>query len=232
MPNAIITGATQGIGKTIAEKLLANGYSVAICARTIADLEACKQQWQTEYPEAEIITVVADLADKAQIKNFSDRVTETFKGINILVNNAGLFYHGRMTEETEGNLEQMMYVNVYAAYYLTRAVLPSISKQGHIVNICSVAGLEPHLNSGSYSITKYAMMGFSENLRLELHDEGIRVTTICPGYTNSRSWEGSGVDTNKLMKAEDVADMFWTACNLSANSIAETIIMRPAKGDL
>lgn len=230
MPNAIITGATHGIGKAIAEKFLANGYSIAICARTAADLEACKQQWQTEYPGADITTIATDLTDKSQIMDFADKVTGRFKNVDILVNNAGLFYHGRITEEAEGNLEQMMDVNVYAAYYLTRAMLPAISKQGHIVNISSVAGLEPHLNSGSYSITKYAMMGFSENLRLELQDNGIRVTTICPGYTNSRSWEGSGVDTNKLMKAEDVADMFWTACNLSANSIAETIVMRPANG--
>lgn len=234
MPHAIITGATHGIGKAIAEKLLANGYNIAICARTAADLELCRVKWQSEYPDANIIAEIVDLSDKQQVQSFAASVIAAFNGIDILVNNAGLFYTGLIKDEPGGQLEKMMEVNLYGAYYLSRAVIPAMTGGGnaHIVNICSVAGLEPHINSGSYSITKYAMMGFSENLRLELKDSGIRVTTICPGYTYSRSWEGSGVDTSSLIKAEDVAEMVWTAISLSANTLAETIVMRPAKSNL
>jgi len=234
MPNAIVTGATHGIGKAIAEKLLANGYNVAICARTTADLESCKGKWQSEYPGANILAETVDLSDKQQVQSFAASVIAAFNKIDLLVNNAGLFYTGLIKDEPGGQLERMMEVNLYGAYYLSRAVIPAITGKGnaHIVNICSVAGLEPHINSGSYSITKYAMMGFSENLRLELKDSGIRVTAICPGYTYSRSWEGSGVDTGSLIKAEDVAEMVWTAISLSANTITETIVMRPAKDNL
>jgi short-subunit dehydrogenase len=234
MPNAIITGATHGIGKAIAEKLLANGYAIAICARTVADIETCKQEWQTQYPRAVIIAQTVDLVDKKQVQNFAATVINSFGEIDILVNNAGLFLPGLITDEPDGQLESMMEINVYGAYYLTRAILPSVSRngKGHIFNICSVAGLKPYLNSGSYSITKYAMMGFSENLRQELMDSNIRVTTVCPGFTYSRSWEGIDIDTNRLMKAEDVAEMVWSACSLSANTGVETIVMRPAKGDL
>lgn len=121
MPNAIITGATHGIGKAIAEKLLANGYSVAICARTATDLEACKQQWQTEYPRAVIIAETVDLADKKQVQSFAASVINSFGEIDILVNNAGLFLTGLINNEPDGQLESMMEVNVYGAYYITRA---------------------------------------------------------------------------------------------------------------
>lgn len=234
MPNAIITGATHGIGKAIAEKLLANGFSIAICARTVADLETCKSKWQEQYPDAVIIAENTDLSDRQQVQNFAITVLKSFPEIDILVNNAGLFIPGLMMNEPEEQLEEMMNVNVYGAYRLTRAVVPNISRvgKGHIFNISSVAGLKPYAKSGSYSITKYAMLGFSENLREELISTGVRVTTICPGFTGSRSWEGSGVDTGRLAKAEDIAEMIWAAYTLSANTNVETITIRPAKGDL
>lgn len=234
MPNAIITGATHGIGKAIAEKLLANGFSIAICARTQANLENCQREWQEQYPGATILAENADLSDKQQVQKFASTVLTTFPDIDILVNNAGLFMTGPLMDEPDGQLEEMMSVNVYGAYHLTRAIAPNIKRngQGHIFNISSVAGLKPYANSGSYSITKYAMQGFSDNLRLELLDTGIRVTAVCPGFTNSRSWEGSGVDAARLSKPEDVAEMIWAAYTLSANTDVETIVMRPAKGDL
>jgi short-subunit dehydrogenase len=85
---------------------------------------------------------------------------------------------------------------------------------------------------GSYSISKYALLGFSDNLREELKMDNIKVTALCLGATNSRSWQGSGVPAERIMPAEDVAKILWTAYNLADSTNLETIIMRPQFGDL
>lgn len=234
MPNAVITGATQGIGKAIAEILLKNGCSIAICARTQADLDNISEEWQKQYNNQKILSVKADLSKKEEVKAFAAEITDSFGSIDILVNNAGLFFPGSLMEEEEGVLERMIEVNLYSAYHLTRALLPAVRKsnKGHIFNMCSVASLKAYPNGGSYGISKYALLGFSENLRQELLEEHIMVTAMSPGATLSRSWEGVGVDEERLMEAQDVAEMLWSAYKLSPKATVEHIVMRPAKGDL
>ncbi len=234
MPFAIITGATQGIGKAIAETLLSNGFSIAICARSAQDLEKVKATWASRYPQAEIIALKADLSNKEEVFSFARSVLDQFPAIDVLVNNAGLYFPGALANEPEGQLEELMKVNLYSAYHLTRAILPAMKEQqkGHIFNICSVASLKAYPNGGAYSITKYALLGFSDNLREELKPENIKVTAICPGATNSRSWEGSNLPAGRIMEANDVATMVWASCQLSPQANVETIVIRPQKGDI
>lgn len=234
MPNAVITGATQGIGKAIAEKLLKEGFSIAVCARTKKDLDTLKAEWQELYPHAEILVRSVDMSDTHQVKHFADETLQAFETIDLLANNAGLFLPGKIADEAEGHLEKLMQANLLSAYHLTRSLLPRMkeNRSGHIFNICSVASLKAYENGGSYSITKYALLGFSENLRYELMPDNIKVTAIMPGATWSRSWEGSGRPSERLMKAEDVAGMLWAAFSLSASANVESIILRPVLGDL
>jgi short-subunit dehydrogenase len=234
MPNAIITGATQGIGKAIAEKLLSEGFSVAICARNEAELDALKNEWMAQYPAATILAIRADVGKKEEVMAFADAVLDEFAEVDILVNNAGIYKPGQLETEEDGQLEHLMAVNLYSAYHLTRRTLPLIqhSRKGHIFNICSVASLRAYPNGGSYSITKYALLGFSDNLREELKETNIRVTAISPGATYSRSWSGSGIPESRIMQVTDVAEMLWSAYSLSATANVEHIVMRPQKGDL
>ena len=234
MPYAIVTGATQGIGKAVTDKLLANGCSVAVCARNKEKLSLLEKEWNEKYPTASVITYNADLTNKEEVAAFAETVLSNFPQIDILVNNAGMYLPGNVGDEPEGLLEMMIGVNLYSAYRLTRHVLPimKLHAGGHIFNICSIASLRAYPNGGSYSISKYALMGFSENLREELKDQGIRVTAICPGATYTPSWEGSGVEPSRIMEAEDVANMLWASYVLSAQANVETIVMRPLKGDL
>jgi short-subunit dehydrogenase len=231
---AVITGATQGIGKAIAEKLLAEGFSIAICARNQQDLTAVKEAWEAQYPEAHILAVSADFSKEIEVTFFAQKILLEFSRIDVLVNNAGIFQPGNLADEPKGQLEEMMQVNLFAAYHLTRALLPAMKEKGsgHIFNLCSVASLRAYPNGGAYSITKYALLGFSDNLREELKPYGLRVTAICPGATWSRSWSGSGVARNRIMEASDVAGIIWATCTLSATANVETIIMRPQQGDL
>lgn len=234
MPNAIITGATQGIGKAIAEKLLSDGFSVAICSRTKVDIEKIEKEWSTRFPDTTIIAKVTDLSVKEQVQSFAETVLSVFDSIDIVVNNAGLFFPGSLAEEPDEQMEQLMDINFFSAYHLTRAVLPKMKQQhnGHIFNICSVASLKAYPNGGAYGVTKYAMLGFNDNLREELKEEGIKVTAVCPGATNSRSWQGAGIDPGRIMNPEDIADMVWAAYSLSVKACVEMIVMRPQLGDL
>lgn len=234
MKTAVITGATQGIGKAIAERLLSEGFSVAVCARSEAGLKAVQNEWKSKFPVADIIALPADLGKKEAAKEFADAVLMQFKTVDILVNNAGLFFPGKLMEEPEGQLEELMNINLYSAYNLTRLLVPSMkeNKSGHIFNICSVAGLQAYENGGAYGITKYALRGFSENLRFELKPYRIKVTAIMPGATWSRSWSSSGLPEERFMKAEDIAEMLWASYVLSNQATVETIVMRPMEGDI
>lgn len=234
MPYAIVTGATQGIGKAVAEKLLEQGFSLAVCARSHTDLHKVENEWKEKHPAVEIIAHRADLLIKQDVIAFARQVLERFPSIDILVNNAGLYFPGQLATEPEGHMETLMNVNFYSAYHLTRLVLPAMKakRSGHIFNICSVASLKAYPNGGAYSITKYALLGFSDNLRHELMPDNIKVTAISPGATHSRSWEGARIPDGRIMEAADVANMVWSAYHLSQAANVEHIVMRPQQGDM
>lgn len=234
MPTAVITGATKGIGRAIAEKLLQEGFDVAVCARSTNDLRDLHDEWERSYPERKVFMQNVDVKDKVQVRDFARNVLNNFRQIHILVNNAGLFFPGRLSTEADDQLENLMATNLYSAYHLTRALLPSMKQHhsGHIFNLCSVASLQAYPNGGAYSITKYALLGFTENLRYELREDGIKVTAISPGAVWSNSWSGSGVPPERIMKASDIADLLWTTYNLSAQATVEHIVLRPQLGDL
>jgi short-subunit dehydrogenase len=234
MPYAVITGATQGIGKAIADKFLSQGFDIAICARSSADLDKIKNEWTAQYPSRKVLAVSADLSEKAACFDFAAQVLNDTTTVDALINNAGTYFPGSLADEPDGQLEQLMNLNLYSAYYITRKLLPTFKQQnsGHIFNMCSVASLKAYPNGGAYSITKYALMGFSDNLREELMQTNIKVTAISPGAVYSRSWQGSGVPESRIMQTSDVADIVWAAYNLSPQACVEHITMRPQLGDL
>jgi short-subunit dehydrogenase len=233
MKTAVVTGITQGIGRAITKKLLHEGFHVIGCARNERDLAAMAQHWNHSGTVLE--THVVDVADRAQLTAFSNAILASGTPVQMLVNNAGVFQPGSIADEPDGQLDAMMTTNLYSAYHLTRALLPSLKAAGpgaHIFNLCSVASLQAYPGGGSYSISKYALLGFSDNLREELKPTGIRVTALCPGATWSRSWAGSGVDSGTIIQAQDIADVLWSAYRLSPTACPERIVIRPQSGDL
>ena len=127
-----------------------------------------------------------------------------------------------------------MAVNLYSAYHVTRSVISQMMEQksGHIFNMCSIASLKAYPNGGAYSISKYALAGFSTNLREEMKPHGIKVTAVYPGAAYTDSWEGSGVNPKRIMQADDIAKMIYTASQLSPQACVEEIMLRPQLGDL
>lgn len=229
----VITGASQGIGFAIAEVFANAGYTLSLCSKTKANIDIAGNTLAAKYPNATIHFTQADLSNKQDCLKFANWCLE--KGTpTILVNNAGFFSPGNIQDEADDVLETQLAANLYSAYHTTRALLPAMLKigKGHIFNICSIASLNAYSQGGSYSISKFALLGFSKNLRLELKDKGIKVTAVCPGATYTNSWDGSGVDPKRIMESEDIAKMIFASAHLSPQAVVEDIVMRPQLGDL
>lgn len=234
MKKAIITGGTKGIGRAIVEKLAQENCDLAICARNEKDLATLKNDLNHRYPTIEVLVKSTDVSQKLEILDFAAFVKSHWTKLDILVNNAGVFIPGQILDEKEGILEQQLTTNVSSAYHLTRAVIDLMLpyKSGHIFNMCSIASIAPYGYGSSYTISKYALLGFSKALREELKTKGISVTSLLPGQTWSNAWEGSGIPKERLIHPEAVAELIWKAYQLSPSAVIEEILVRPQLGDL
>ncbi len=232
--NILITGASRGFGRTIAEKFAAAGYNIFITARTEAVLEKAAGSLAQSFPSIKVHFKAADLSNKQEVVSLAEWFKKQSVSLDVLINNAGSFIPGSVHNEPEGALEKMLDTNLMSAYHLTRLLIPGMmeGKQGHIFNICSIASLQSYANGGAYSISKFALLGFSKNLREEMKPHGIKVTSVIPGAAYTDSWKGSGVDPKRIMEAEDIATMILAATQLSPQACVEEIVMRPLLGDL
>ncbi|MEM7101499.1 MAG: SDR family oxidoreductase [Bacteroidota bacterium] len=232
--NIVVTGATKGIGRAVADIFAANGFNLAICSRNESELLQYKAELEARYMDINVIVRKTDMSVKGEVIAFAEFVKNHWEKIDVLVNNAGVFFPGEIHKEDEGTLESMINTNLYSAYYLTRTLLPAMlpHKKGHIFNMCSIASIMAYPNGGSYSISKFALLGFSKVLRAEMKDKGIRVTSVLPGATWSASWEGVDLPDERLMKAEDIAKAIWGAYELSGQTVIEELLLRPQLGDL
>ncbi|MBA2745747.1 MAG: SDR family oxidoreductase [Flavisolibacter sp.] len=232
--NAVITGASRGIGKATAHLLALNGFDLYLCSKHEHNLLSAIEDLKKDFPNNHIDGKALDLGKKEGAQLFGEWVLSNTTGIDILVNNAGTFIQGNVSDEPEGALEQMLEVNLFSAYHLTRSLLPAMKKaaSGHIFNICSIASLNAYPGGGSYGISKYALLGFTKNLRAELFEHAIKVTAIIPGAVYTDSWKGSGISEQRIMEARDIAKMIWAAAQLSPQAVVEDIVMRPQLGDL
>lgn len=229
----IITGASKGIGKAIAIEFAEAGHTLLLGSRGEKSLYDTVADLQSRFPQCTVKAMPVDLSDKEAARHFGDWCLE-FGVPDILVNNAGQFIPGSVHNEADHTLEQMIGTNLYSAYHLTRRILPAMmsEKRGHIFTICSIASLNAYANGGSYSISKFALLGFSKNLREEMKPHGIKVTAVCPGATLSASWEGFDINPKRIMETADVAKMIFAAAHLSPMAVVEDIILRPQLGDL
>jgi short-subunit dehydrogenase len=232
--NVVITGASRGLGKAIAHLFAKNGHDLILTSRSEVALYNAMQEIMTAYPGISVKARAFDLSIKSEAQAFGKWVLDLQISIDVLVNNAGLFDPGSVYNEPDGTLEHMMAVNLYSAYHVTRSLIDRMimQKSGHIFNMCSIASLKAYPNGGAYSISKYALAGFSTNLREEMKLHGIKVTAVYPGAAYTDSWEGSGIDPKRIMEAEDIARMIYTAAHLSPQACVEEIILRPQLGDL
>jgi len=231
--NIVVTGASRGIGKAVAEVFASEGHNLYLCSRSATHIYKTTEELLTRFPSVTIKAMPADLSLKEEAKKFADWCLKQAIP-DVLVNNAGLFEPGSVYNEEEGVIESQMAVNFYSAYHLTRALLPPMMKRrsGHVFNMCSIAALRAYENGGAYSISKAALHSFSKNLREEMKGHAIKVTTVIAGAVLTDSWEGLKDGKNRIMDPVDIAKMIYAASQLSAQACVEEILIRPQLGDL
>lgn len=230
----VITGGNRGIGKSIAFYFASKGHDIAICARNIKKLNEVKEEILKAHPESSVLVRQVDVADKLALKGFADKIIEDWNGADVLINNAGRYVQSSLMEEEDCTLETLFKTNLQSAYYLSKWLVPHMPKmqKSHIFNIGSVAGIQPMKRCAAYTVTKYAMQGFSKTLREELKQFGIRVTSVLPGAVYTDSWKDELVEKEKLMPPEDIAAIIYDCFMLSEQTVVEEIVLRPFNGDV
>ncbi len=229
----LITGASRGIGAAIAKKFASLGCRLILIARDRKALASLKRDLEYDY-KIECHIYPADLSHSESLSHTLNGISAMHKRLDILINNAGIYEPGRVSEQSPQEMFNMLSVNLMSAWQITQWALPLLRKgfKPLIINIGSIAGLNAYPNGGAYSVSKHALVGFSKNLRSELIDSGIRVSTFNPGATWSSSWSGARLAKSRLMPAEDIAELCALTYNLSANTVVEDIVMRPLLGDV
>ncbi len=181
-----ISGASSGLGKELANQVLAAGYKAAIGARKTADVADIV----AAYPES-ALALQLDVTKPDEVVAAVNAAMKKFGQIDILVNNAGIGYFGSLEESDETEVRRMFEINFFGLAKLTKEVLPILRSQGsgHIVNISSILGLMSAPAVGYYSATKFAVDGYSESLSKEVAPLGIKVTIIAPSNIRT-DWAG------------------------------------------
>tara|TARA_B110000208_G_scaffold113993_1_gene140239 strand:+ start:169 stop:897 length:729 start_codon:yes stop_codon:yes gene_type:complete len=231
----VVTGATKGIGRAIAERFSRGGHPVAMCARSSADLIALRAEMlDASDGAAEVHCMRCDVSEKDDVLAFGEWVTSLEENVEVLVNNAGVFLPGPLLAEDDGALDLLMRTNVYSAYHLTRALAPAMieRRRGHIFNMCSVASIMPYTSGSSYCVSKFALLGMSKVLREELKEHRVRVTSVLPGATLTATWDGVDLPEERFARSEDVAEAVWGAHELSERTVVEELVIRPMEGDI
>lgn len=224
---AVITGGTKGIGRAVAERFASEGFDVLITARTSSDLKQVRSYIEKKY-SVSCYVFTSNISNKSDTTELVKYILALDTPVEALINNAGMYRAGLMKDEPDGILEQLIETNLYGAYHLTKGLLSGFikRKEGHIFNICSVASISTPENSGSYTISKFALRGFNKVLREEMKPYNVRVTAILPGATFTDSWKGEDVSPDALMPPEDIATAVWSAYSMK-NSVVEEILLRP-----
>jgi short-subunit dehydrogenase len=207
MKNALITGATKGIGRAVTIAFAKQGINVAICSRNEADLLDFKAELQSIAPGITVVTAIADCSKRDELINFASFTEKKLGFVGIIVNNVGMYKHVAILEDSEDSFQKQIDTNLMPAYELYRFFGKSMVSvgEGHIFNICSVAGINPIPEAGVYSVTKYALLGLNKVMRLEMQEHGVKVTAIIPGSTLTDSWRDMEVDKTKMVLPEDIA---------------------------
>src|SRR5260370_32556761 len=189
--SVLITGASSGIGHDVALAFGDQGARVAVMARRRAQLDELARK--IEKAGGKALALDCDVTDRARVFSAVDQVKESFGKIDILINSAGLLITDPVEQMRPEDLEKMMAVNLFGAVNAIQAVLPLMrqAKAGNIVNISSLAGRRGMTPLGGYSATKFALVGLTEALRVELFNSGIKVSLVMPGVIDTPMAHGA-----------------------------------------
>jgi NAD(P)-dependent dehydrogenase (short-subunit alcohol dehydrogenase family) len=209
---ALITGGSSGIGLAIARALGQDGYGMTISARRPEKLEAAAEELRGE--AIDIIPVVANMTDEEAIKDVAARHRERFGRLDVLINNAGIGIGAPVAETDTKKLDLQLNVNLRAVYLVARECIPMLKEAGAehgkalIVNTASIAGKRGQGWLSAYSATKFGVVGLSQGMHMELKNDGIQVTALCPAFvaTPMTDWIEGQVPKDEMIQPDDIAE--------------------------
>jgi NAD(P)-dependent dehydrogenase (short-subunit alcohol dehydrogenase family) len=204
----LVTGGGTGIGAGIAERFAGNGAKVVVCGRREKPLQQLVQKISERGGDS--LAISGDVSKLQDVERIIAQTEQTYGGVTILINNAGISGGRQIHEQTVESWDQIITVNLRGAFLLSRAVLPFMRStgRGHIINISSEAGIEHYPESGAYGVSKHALNALSEFIQRENQDHGIKVDTICPGMVVTEMTEGrDDLDEDLCLYPEDIADL-------------------------
>src|SRR5438105_3679262 len=223
---AVVTGATEGIGRATAQALGRAGSRVAICARTEANVHATVRDLKAE--GIDCIGMPCDVSDPARVEAFAAFVTRERGVPQVLVNNAGIGRFRPLVELSLEDWDATMGVNVRSLYLVTRAFLKSMldAGTGTIVNIASLAGKNGVEGGTAYCASKHAVLGFSKALMLEVWRHNVRVVAICPGSVDT-GFRESRANRARVLTADDVALAILSTVTMPDRAMISEVDIRP-----
>lgn len=228
--SVVITGASRGIGRRIAQAFAREtNYALLLVARTKSDLSDTKTLCK-KGSNNEIAIEARDASDPKSVEKI--KLPNGFPSPKIVINNAGSYLLKKLEKTSPEEFEQQIQANLYSAVNITNRFLGDLKVKDYalIVNICSEGALVGLENSGAYSASKHALLGYTRSLRQELMDTGIGVTAINLGQTQSTSWEGSLIDRDLLIDPDDVAQIILNLTRLSPRTVVEEMLVKPQHG--
>lgn len=227
-----MTGASSGIGRAIARRFAKEGAQVALVARREEQLKELQKEIEKNGGKAQ--TFVADLSETCAITEVFSRIRKTIGDPQILVNNAGVGFPGKVVDLNLEDYEKTFAVNFRAVYVASKEVLPAMikAKEGTIINIGSIAGKIGMANSSLYSASKFAVTGFSEALLEEVREHNVRVSLICPGRVHTELFGNKSSFSGKIenyIQPEDIAEAALLCASDTQSATYSEIIVRPRR---
>lgn len=229
---AIVTGAGRGIGRATAVELLEAGFFTALCSKS-QESAASLETEISSFAGSFIISSV-DISIEEEIEKFISNVAEKKGRIDVLINNAGVVYTGPVEKTDTEQWDEMMSINARGTFLMVKHSLPLMPRGSHIVNIGSNASKKGFPGWAAYCASKFAVLGFTNSLREELRDRGIRVSAVLPGPTKTDIWDSLGGkwDRAKMMSPEVTAKTVLSVINQPPGANIDEIDIVPSTGSL
>lgn len=226
---AIVTGASQGIGRAISLALAKEGCHLALISRSKMNLEETANLCRKESKKISVFPF--DLSKTAEIGELIDLVEKEIGGIDILVNNAGIGAKGKTGEVDLEKWDKILDVNLKSLIHLTHHALKRIEKNdwGAIINIASIAGKLAYGGSAGYCASKHGVLGFTGSLFEDVREKNIKVCAICPGYVDTPMIQSKGLKTDYMIRPEDIAKTVSFVLHFDRSGCPTEIIIRPQK---
>jgi len=230
---ALITGATQGIGLAIARALASEGCNLVICGRNQSRLKKVKSELSSN--KIRVLAEYCDVRDERSVRQTFASVRRQVPRLDILINNAGIAHpSGPARELPSDDWNDVIATNLTGLFLVTKAALPLMKRGAIIVNNLSIAAKRVFPGSAAYNASKHGALGFTDTLREELRDQGIRVIALLPGATNTEIWKTLWADAprDKMMSPGTVARALIDSLKLPPDATLEELIIRPTAGSL